>query len=485
MPCNEFIPLASIIENGNAPLPPFLSRLIESAPDSFDDLRAGQIAVTVRTMRQVGEPVSFTTIGEKHLPLLTFMGTELSSASLPLDSAEFYAEKCWKSYQARRAQSVFADANASIIAAPNKLKAIVSNTVAALESLSGDNVSRFTVRSPNEILDMVFTDDDIILGDRIIAESQSCVIVAAGGLGKSRISLQLVASVVTGRKFLNFETGKPDSTWLILQTENSNRRLQSDFRALQRWLGDDWQKFHDQVKFHAVENDADSFVNLDSPEAVDNIQAAISLYAPDGILVDPLNEFAMGDLNTDADMRQTLQTLSRICRKGNPKRAIVVLHHALTGKTGAAKATGFDRASFGRNSKALHAWTRAQINLAPVDPDSNERLIVACGKCSNGREFPTFAIKMNPDTMIYDCDPTVDVSQWEKDITGSKDTAPLVNPDRVRELCAMTGSTKAALAKAIMDDCGCYRGSAYRYITRTEQAKKITFNKSNETYFRK
>ena len=161
------------------------------------------------------------------------------------------------------------------------------------------------------------------------------------------------------------------------------------------------------------------------------------------------------------------------------------LHHALTGKAGASKATGFDRASFGRNSKTLHAWTRAQINLAPVDADSNERLIVACGKCSNGREFQTFAVRLNPDTMIYEVDPTVDVSQWETEITGAKDTKPLMNSARVRELCAVAGSTKAELAKVIMDDCGCYRGSAYRYMVRAEQAKKISFNKSHETYFRK
>jgi hypothetical protein len=87
--------------------------------------------------------------------------------------------------------------------------------------------------------------------------------------------------------------------------------------------------------------------------------------------------------------------------------------------------------------------------------------------------------------MIYECDPTVDVTQWEKDVSGSKDAAPLMNSDRVRELCPLTGTDKTALSKAIMADCGCYRGSAYRYIARAEQAKQIRFNKSNETYFRK
>ena len=70
--------------------------------------------------------------------------------------------------------------------------------------------------------------------------------------------------------------------------------------------------------------------------------------------------------------------------------------NALTGRGGAAKVTGHDRASFARNSKVMHAWTRGQINIAPIDPDDNSRLIVACGKCSNGKEFEKFAIKLNP-----------------------------------------------------------------------------------------
>lgn len=483
---NEFVALASAIEAGNSPLPPFVGKLIQNAPESFVDPRAGEVAVTVRTMRATGEPVTFETVAEKHLPLVSFILCELGTSTLPADSAEFYAEKYWRDFQIRKTQSIFADAHEAIIAAPDKVVLIAEGVRSALDAVASDSKANgFTIRTPDEILDMVFDDADIIVGDRIIAEGQSCVFVAAGGLGKSRISLQIPACVVTGRKFLNFTTGKENSIWLFLQTENSNRRLQQDLARIKSWLGDDWEKFAGRVKFHTVENDTDSFVNLDSPEAVANIQTAIKLHTPDIIVIDPLNDFAIGDLNKDADMKQTLQTLSRICRKGNPKRAIVVLHHALTGKAGASKATGFDRASFGRNSKTLHAWTRAQINLAPVDPDSNDRLIVACGKCSNGREFPTFAVRLNPDTMIYECDPTVDLSQWEKDVTGSKDTAPLMNPDRVRDLCAIAGSTKAELAKAIMDDCGCYRGSAYRYIIRAEQAKKITFNKSHETYFRK
>ena len=338
----------------------------------------------------------------------------------------------------------------------------------------------FTIRTPDEILRMIFNDEDIILGDRMMAEGQSCVIAAAGGMGKSRIVLQLLACITTDRKFLNFDTGKANSTWLVLQTENSNRRLHDDLKRLKAWLGDDWSKFADRVKFHTIENDTDGFVNLDSPEAVANIESVIKRLAPDNIVIDPLNDFAVGDPNKDADMKITVQALARICRKGNPKRAILILHHAITGRAGAARATGFDRASFGRNSKALFAWTRAQINIAPVDAESNERLIFACGKCSNGREFQTFAVRLNPDTMIYEVDPTVDISQWEQEITGAKKKRT-ASPELVREL-AHDKPTKAELVKRIRAEVGCGHSAAYDAVEIAERRKTIHYSKALKTY---
>ena len=341
--------------------------------------------------------------------------------------------------------------------------------------------AKLTLRSPDEILAMQFDDSDIILGDRLLAKGQSLVLAAAGGTGKSRLLLQLPACVTSKQNFLGFHTGGDDLRWMVLQTENSNRRLQQDLNHLKTWLGSDWLKFTGQVLIHTIENDTDGFVSLESPENVSAIECAIADAKPDVVCIDPLNDFGIGDLNKDADMRATLLRLSRACRRGKPDRAIVALHHAITGRSGAAKATGYDRSSFARNSKSLFAWTRAQINLAPVDPNSNERLIVGCGKSNNGREFPAFGIRLNPDTFIYETDISIDVQAWEKEISGQRNREPLMSPGRVRELCRMP-MRKSELAKAIVDDCGCYRGSAYRYITLAVQAHKLQFNKDHETY---
>lgn len=375
-----------------------------------------------------------------------------------------------------RAGATRADIEAAMHAAK-----IVTPEAAQPEAASeSSGPGRLTLRSPDEILAMQFDDSDIYLAERLLADGQPLVIAAQGGAGKSRLALQLAAAIVSGRDFIGFTTGKPNSRWLFLQTENSNRRLKFDLDNLRRWLGDDWEKFNAQVVIHTLENDTDGFVNLDSLENQGAIEHAIKASKPDGIIVDPLNEFSVGDLNKDADMRATLQTISRICKKGNHLRAIVVLHHALTGRGGAAKATGYDRASFARNSKALHAWTRGQINIAPIDPDSNDRLAIACGKCSNGKEFETFAVKLNPDTFIYERDNSVDLSEWQTEMTGTKPKRN-ASPELVREL-ATGNPTKGALVKSVMQEVGCGKSAAYDAIDRAVSRKRIHYSKATKTY---
>jgi hypothetical protein len=128
------------------------------------------------------------------------------------------------------------------------------------------------------------------------------------------------------------------------------------------------------------------------------------------------------------------------------------------------------------------AWkTRGQINIAPATADSNDKLIVACGKTSNGREFAPFGITLDPHTMIYAVDPSISVEEWESDMAGKSGKEPLMSPDRVKELC-IGAMTKLVLVKAIQSDCGCTRESAYRHIRKAEQARKLAFNKAHETY---
>ena len=93
-------------------------------------------------------------------------------------------------------------------------------------------------------------------------------------------------------------------------------------------------------------------------------------------------------------MRNLCTAISRATKRGNPKRVPIVLHHARTGKAGAQSATGWDKASFGRNSKVLYAWTRSQVNITPRDPDDSTKLLITSGKNNNGQLLPPQRLRL-------------------------------------------------------------------------------------------
>lgn len=150
-----------------------------------------------------------------------------------------------------------------------------------------------------------------------------------------------------------------------------------------------------------------------------------------------------------------------------------MLHHALTGKLGAARAVGYERSGFGRNSKLLHAWTRGQINLAPGKPDDNNTLVVSCGKCSNGEEFEPFAITMDVATLIYAQDHDFDVEEWQRTLGGATSLIESAQHDGLlHEICANQPSRRDAVDK-LRARLQCSASAAYNIITKAVETGMI------------
>ena len=344
--------------------------------------------------------------------------------------------------------------------------------------------TRLTIRTPAEILAMTFDPNDCVWGDWLIACGEKTATVGPGGIGKSRLWVQAAICQILGRPFLCFDTHGPAKRWLFLQTENSNRRLQTDLAYFEKWVGPaDWKRVCEHLFIHTLENDWDTMLSLDDAGAVERLESAIKDTASDFVVWDVLRDYGIGDLNKDQDMGATLQTIARLTRKGDVqrKRIPVVLHHAGTGKAGAAKAIGYDRASYGRNSKVLFGWARSMINIAPGSSDENPPLVISCGKNNNGAMFPTFAARFNAETHIYELYLEFDLETWSADVSGKTSDKPLLTPERVGQLCKGP-MTKAELVKAIKGDCFCSPATAYRQIKKAEKAKRIKFNTHNETY---
>lgn len=337
---------------------------------------------------------------------------------------------------------------------------------------------KLSIRRPGDLLKMEFDDSDILLGDRMLARGQFLVIAGQAGIGKSRFAMQLAADSILNRDFLKLPVKNGGGKWLMLQTENSNRRLNKDLNRLKESLAkEQWNTLHDNLHIHTLEEQHDYILNLGDQINFSRIEQAIREVNPDVVVFDPLYAFGSGDLNSDADMANCCRKLQELTLKDNAQRALIVVHHSLTGKQGAIKAMGYDRASFGRNSKLLYAWTRAQINLAPGSPDNNDTVVVICAKNNNGKSFDPFAAKLNTQTMLYEVDHLFDLKKWQTGVHGKGGREPTAPPEKVAEILGDRELTKAELRKRIMDETGCKRSAAYEAI---DAAVGITIRRDGE-----
>ena len=187
-------------------------------------------------------------------------------------------------------------------------------------------------------------------------------------------------------------------------------------------------------------------------ENSERIAEAIGKFDADIVVFDPLRDFGADDLNADRYMTETLREISRITKRGNPKRIPVIIHHAGTGKAGILKATGFDRSSFGRNSKVLFSWARAQINVAPGTSDDNSVIVIASAKCSNAREFEPFAATLDQQNMLYRRDENFDFDTWQHSLESPRGAAEKLSVEIVLDLLPQTGSIpKAQVIERLRD----------------------------------
>jgi RecA-family ATPase len=300
--------------------------------------------------------------------------------------------------------------------------------------------SPLTIRTIGEILTMTFDDADLILPNGYLARGERTAICGVGGVGKSRLGMQLALCCRAGRDFLGWATRGQELNWLFLQTENSNRRLKFDLeRMLTAFSPAQREPINAGVFFHTLEADDDGFLILDV-ENSERIANAIADVSADVVVFDPLRDFGTDDLNADRYMTETLREISRVTKRGNPKRIPLVIHHAGTGRAGIQKATGFDRSSFGRNSKVLFSWARAQINVAPGLPDDNSLIVISSGKCSIAAEFEPFAVALDEQTMLYHRDENFDFDAWQQSLESSRGRAEKLSVEMVLDLLPPIGS---------------------------------------------
>jgi hypothetical protein len=220
-------------------------------------------------------------------------------------------------------------------------------------------------------------------------------------------------------------------------------------------------------------------------ENQERVGAAIEQTPWTGVVFDVLRDYSVDDLNCDWGMQGTLAMIGRLTRKKNPHCIPVIIHHARPGKLGAASAVGFDRGGFGRNSKVLLGWARAQINVAPYETDNNDVLVIASAKCNNAEEFRPFAVRLASGTKFYHRDDSIDIDEWKERVGSKKPSNKKITiADVVKfvEAIGLDGIEKQKLSIALQDLFGVSRATAYRAIEEAESTKGIVCRKTDDLF---
>jgi ATP-dependent Lon protease, bacterial type len=343
-----------------------------------------------------------------------------------------------------------------------------------------------SLRRFDEILAMQFDASDNILGDHQLAKGQNTCFVGPPGAGKTRLIMQMAIAGIVGRDFVGMEMQGRSLKWLFMQVENSNRRLQTDLAHFRKWVGDEvlWQAVVDQCLVHTLEHDGDGLVFLDNATNRDFVGKAIQTRASDVVVWDSLQNYSVGDLNKDADMFKSLHEISLLTKRGNTQALPLVIHHALTGRAGAIKLLGMEKGSYSRNSKAITAWARSQINVAVASPNSYETIIMACGKCSDGKEFEAFAVKFNEETHIYERNDEFDIEEWAKQVKSNKGPNVKIPDSVIADACNGYKMSLNDLFVAVKAKVGTSVNEAtiYRSIERAAKHRAVKFDKKLSVY---
>ena len=292
------------------------------------------------------------------------------------------------------------------------------------------------------------------------------VVFGQGGLGKSRVALNLARNQVLGLPFAGLPTGPEPLRHLMMGSENSIHRLQNDARRMGAGLdAERIARLDAHIRMATLERPEDSFISVATPENVSKWRATLEAYPPDVLWADPWGDLLDGEANSDEDARRTLAALRHLLRRVNPEGAIVILAHARTGAANIRQAIGYDAANFGKGSKALYSAARCVWNLAPGDETEHPPLVAVHAKSNDApRERPR-ALRLDAETMLYNLDPDFDFDAWAEEVgqraqgKGGPRRKPSLSEDDAFETLGDTTQT-AAQVRQLLRDKGATRDEA-------------------------
>ena len=304
------------------------------------------------------------------------------------------------------------------------------------------------------------------------------VIFGQGGLGKSRLAMNIARNQVLGLPFAGMPTHKEPLRHLMMGSENSIHRLQNDARKMGQGLSvEEIELLDSHIRLATLEGPDDSHISLASPSNVDRWKATLEAWPPDVLWVDPWGDILDGEANSDEDARATISSLRSLLRHVNPNAALVILAHSRTGAKNIAQAVGYDAANFGKGSKALYSASRCVWNLAPGDESETPSVVMAHAKNNDGPREKPRALILDPEKMLYHLDQEFDFDSWQEEVNkrangkGATRRGPRMTEDEA--FAALGDDTKSATdLRQFLRDKGATRDEADALCTQLVMSRK-------------
>ena len=344
------------------------------------------------------------------------------------------------------------------------------NEAQVVSGAVGEAARAYSTRSWGELSRMVLDPPSIVWGGYALGAVGA--LFGQGGLGKSRLALNIARNQVLGLSFAGMLTASGPLKHLMMGSENSVHRLIDDVRHMTRDLSQEQVALLDSnIRLATLEQPDDTYVSLSSQENLERWRQTLQSWPPDMLWVDPWGDVLDGEANSDEDARATIGMLRRLLRTANPGAGLVILAHARTGVRNIAQAVGYDAANFGKGSKALYSAARCVWNLAPGDESDNPPVVCVHAKSNDYPRQRTVALRLDPDTRLDSPVEGFDLDAWQAEVgqRANGRCAPRRKPgmtlDAAFAALGDNSDTKTAVER-ILRDKGATRDDAKDHVAR-------------------
>lgn len=348
----------------------------------------------------------------------------------------------------------------------------------AVSGAVGEAARAYSTRSWGELSRMVLDPPPIVWGGYALGAVGA--LFGQGGLGKSRLALNIARNQVLGLPFAGMLPASGPLKHLMMGSENSIHRLVDDIRHMTRGLSQEQVALLDSnIRLATLEQPDDTYVSLSSQENLERWRQTLQSWPPDMLWVDPWGDVLNGEANSDEDARATIGMLRRMLHKANPEAGLVILAHARTGVRNIAQAVGYDAANFGKGSKALYSAARCVWNLAPGDESDNPPVVCVHAKSNDYPRQRTVALRLDPDTRLYSPVEGFDLDAWQAEVGQrangrcSPRRKPGMTLDAAFAALGDNSDTKTAVERFLRDK-GATRDDAKDHIARLLESGRWT-----------